>query len=107
MDALIDKICKGNSAYELIIRKSLQLHQQNQTMTFRELIDFLNSKGIYRYRTSIGISRGAIMEIFRRSIYEYRNYDKEGDFDKKDKADMICEAVAFAYTRNNGDIAWL
>lgn len=107
MDALIDKICKGNSAYELIIRKSLQLHQQNKTMTFRELIDFLNSKGIYRYRTSIGISRGAIMEIFRRSINEYRYYDKVGNLDKKDKADKICEAVAVSITRNNGVVAWL
>lgn len=105
MKNFIEEICRGYVPYEFIIQKALDLHKNNNSITFRELIDQLNSNGIDDYATERGVSC-AIREIFRRSVIAYRDYDKEGDFDKKDKADMICEAVAFAYTRNNGDIAW-
>jgi hypothetical protein len=39
MKNFIEEICKGYVPYEFIIQKALDLHKNNNSITFRELID--------------------------------------------------------------------
>ena len=101
--SLLNEICQGNMIYEYIVLYAISLQAHNQTMTFRELINLLDSKGLKKYGSELGIAH-AISTLYTRTINTYRDY--KNDPIKSNIANNLCEAIANAYVGQDGYHAW-
>ena len=72
----------------LIQTLATSLRENGRTMTFGELRELLSSVG-YKYQTNLGVARGAI-----RSAYATASDPK------------VKDAVAMAFTDQNGNYSW-